>query len=97
MPRFSSHLRTQWNPHERARCDFLYFHTAPIDDGRPGIELEALNRVDLRVGFDIREAVEFSVAVSNLLDDVHVESFQSGTRATTGIRRGLVFRVVSDF
>ena len=62
-------LQSYWKPAENLELDAFYHYSAAL----PFYDLPAYTRLDLRLGWQARNSIEFNLVVHNLLDDRHVE------------------------
>lgn len=90
VPRHSAHLRSYWDIHPAAGLDVLLYYV----DQSGGTTLKASSyvRLDVRLAWRPSKALEASLLLTNLLDDVHPEAFDV-TRVNSGVPRGAFFKL----
>jgi iron complex outermembrane receptor protein len=90
VPRHSAHLRSYWDISEPFGLDTLLYY---VDEtGGATLKAPSYVRLDLRFAWRPSQGLEASLLFTNLLDDVHPESFDP-TRVNTGVPRGVFLKL----
>lgn len=68
-PNHQLNLRSQWNINESVMLDTMLYYT----DSLPNYQVSNYWRLDMRLGWQIEDGIEFSLVGQNLLDPTHRE------------------------
>jgi len=94
IPLNSAHLRSYWSINQEWEWDVLVYFVDDTFSSSGTTVSPDYTRIDTRLGWKLNNNLSTDLVLRNLLDDVHVESYES-TRINTGVPRS--FEVKLDY
>ena len=97
IPKHTITLKSSYNITSQAEMDIFYRFRSKLKENETIDELDALNQLNIRLGYHFDSGVETSVLVSNILDTNHIESNPDRARANSYVRRSILGKVTYRF
>lgn len=92
-PEWQFKLQSYWEPNNRLAVDVFYYYSASL----PLYGLPAYSRLDIRLGWQADNGLEFNLSAYNLLNDRHVEYESLDASIPTEVSRGVYGELIWRF
>ena len=97
IPKHTITLRSNYNLTSQAELDMFYRFRSKLKNNETLDELDALNQLNIRLGYHFTSGLETSLLVSNILDTNHIESNPDRARANSYVKRSVLGKVTYRF